>query len=330
MISFGVIIKPFLLPALTAIIIAVICSPVNRLFLRLLRGRKKLAALAATIVVALCILGPLSSLISIAAVNSVDAVKTVIGKLQAGQIAQALDRINTWVQNTATQVPGLQLEDLNIRARLLEIVSAIGSAVYQYSPKFFTATLTIFSGVILVVIFLFIFFLDGAGLCNALISLIPMKEEHKKILLQEITSVITGIFAGMIAAAFVQGMLIGIGYWIAGIANPLVWGVLAVGVTLIPVIGGPVMYVPPAVALMIGGHWYQGLFLLLYGILVVSTADNIIKPLALRGRVNVHPVLLALALIGGTLWLGAAGVIIGPMIVALMLAMIRIYRKEFL
>ena len=330
MIGFGVIIRPFLLPALAALIIAVICSPVNRVFLRLLRGRKRLAALAATCVVTLCILGPLSTLISIAAVNSVDAVKSVIRNLQVGQIAQAIDRINAWAQEAAAQVPGLQLEDLNIRARLLEIVSSIGSVLYQYSPKFFTATLTMVAGAVLIVIFLFVFFLDGARLCSALTSLIPLKDEHKNILLQEITSVITGIFAGMIATAFVQGLLIGIGYWIAGIANPLVWGVLAVGVTLIPVIGGPVMYVPPAVALMLGGHWYQGIFLLLYGILIVSTADNIIKPLALRGRVNLHPVLLALALVGGTLWIGAAGVIIGPMVVALMLAMIRIYRKEFL
>jgi len=134
----------------------------------------------------------------------------------------------------------------------------------------------------------------------------------------------------MVLTACAQGLLIGIGYWIAGISNPAVWGALAIGVTLIPVIGGPVMYVPPAAALIIGGHFYSGLFLLLFGVGIVSTVDNVIKPLAMRGKVNVHPVLLALALVGGTFWLGTAGIIVGPVVVALMLAMIRIYRKEFL
>jgi len=330
MISFGVIIKPFLMPALTALIIAVICWPVNRVVLRFARGRRILSAILATVVVTLCILVPLSTLITFAVVNSVGAVKTIIGKLEVGHIAQALDQINAWIQAKAAQVPGLELPEVNLRARLLEIVSALGSLLYQYSPKVFTATLTIFFGAVLVVIFLFIFFLDGPGLYGALISVVPLKDEHKKILVEEITAVITGVFAGMIATACAQGLLIGIGYWIAGISHAVVWGVLAIGVTLIPVIGGPIMYIPPALALLIAGHWYQGIFLLLYGICIVSTVDNIIKPLAMRGKVNVHPVLLGLALVGGTAWLGAAGVIVGPMIVALMLAMLRIYRKEFL
>lgn len=330
MISFGVIIRPFLVPAMTALIIAVICWPVNRVFFRLLRGRKRLAASCATAVVALCILVPLSTMVTIATVNSVGAIKTVIGNLEVGQIARALDRVNAWVLEKAAQVPGLELVDLNIRGRLLEAASALGTFIYQYSPKVFTATINIFLSALLVVIFLFLFFLEGPALYTALISLVPLKGEHKEILVKEITAVISGVFAGMIATACAQGMLIGIGYWIAGISHAAVWGVLAVGITLIPVIGGPIMYVPPAIALMIGGHWYQGIFLMLYGICIVSTVDNIIKPLAMRGKVNVHPMLLALALIGGTIWLGAAGVIVGPMIVALMLAMLRIYRKEFL
>ena len=90
------------------------------------------------------------------------------------------------------------------------------------------------------------------------------------------------------------------------------------------------MYLPPAIALIVGGSMGRGLFLLLWGLALVSTIDNVIKPVVMRGKVNVHPVLLALAIIGGSLWLGAIGFIIGPVIVALLLAMLRIYRREFL
>jgi predicted PurR-regulated permease PerM len=90
------------------------------------------------------------------------------------------------------------------------------------------------------------------------------------------------------------------------------------------------MYLPASVALIIGGSMGSGIFLLIWGLTLVSMADNVIKPVVMRGKVNVHPVLLALAIIGGSIWLGAVGFIVGPVIVAMMLAMIRIYRREFI
>jgi len=330
LLAFGVIVKPFFLPALIAFLIAVICRPVNGFFCRLFKGRRMWSSLASTVVVSLCVLVPLVLVVTIAAVSAVGALKSVISQLQVGQIAHGIDAVGAWIQNQAARIPGVSLADLNLRAKLVEFLSSVGTAAYQYSPRVLTATVGVFTDFVLVIIFVFIFFAEGKALFSTIISLLPLAPEHKKIIVQEITSVITGTFTGMIATACTQGFLIGIGFWIAGIANPAVWGALAVGVTLIPLIGGPVMYVPPAAALIIGGHFYKGLFLLLYGVGIVSTIDNVIKPIAMRGKVNVHPVLLAMALIGGALWLGTAGIIVGPVIVALMLAMLAIYRREFL
>jgi len=330
MVAFGVIIQPFLVAALVALIITVICWPVNRLCIRLLRGRRYAAAGLATLLVWLCILGPLCTIITVAAMNAVDAVKAVISYLEVGSIAQGIDQANMWLQNKIAAFPQFIPAEFNIRAKMLEFLSSAGKIVYEYSPKVFTATAGVFVGFLMVVLFLFMFFAEGDQLQEALLSLLPLNPEHKQILIKEVAGVITGTFAGMVVTALAQGILIGIGYWIAGIDKPLVWGVVAIGVTLIPVIGGPVMYIPPAVALIIGGSMGKGIFLLIWGAGLVSMADNIIKPLVMRGKVNVHPVLLALAIVGGSMWLGAIGFIVGPVIVALMLAMIKIYRREFI
>ncbi len=330
MASFVVIIQPFLVAALVALIITVICWPINRLCIRLCRGRRYVAAGLATLLVFLCILGPLSTIITFAAVNAVEAVKAVISHLEVGSLAQAIDQANVWLQNKITAFPQFIPAEFNIREKLLEFLSSAGKVVYEYSPKVFTATAGFFAGFLLVVLFLFMFFAEGDSLQEALLSLVPLNPEHKQVLTREVAGVITGTFAGMVATALAQGVLIGIGYWIAGIANPLVWGVVAIGVTLIPVIGGPVMYIPPAIALIMGGSMGKGIFLLIWGIGLVSMADNVIKPVVMRGKVNVNPVLLALAIIGGSMWLGAIGFIVGPVIVALMLAMIKIYRREFI
>lgn len=330
MAAFAVIIKPFLVPALLALIITVICWPVNLLCVQLCRGRRYAAAVLATMLVSLCILAPLGTIIAVAASNAVDAVKAVIAHLQVGSVAQGIDQANLWLQNKIAAFPQFFPAELDIRAKLLEFLSGTGKVLYEYSPRVFSATAGMFAGFLLVVVFLFLFFAEGDKLQQTFLSLLPLDPEHKQVLTREVAGVISGTFAGMIVTAFAQGALIGIGYWIAGIANPLVWGVVAIGVTLIPVVGGPVMYMPPAVALLIGGSPGRGLFLLLWGAALVSTVDNVIKPLVMRGRVNVHPVLLALAIIGGSIWLGAIGFIVGPVIIALLLAMLRIYRREFI
>jgi predicted PurR-regulated permease PerM len=234
------------------------------------------------------------------------------------------------MQAKMAALPQFVPAELNIRAKLLEFLGAAGKVAYEYSPKVFSATAGLVTGFLLVEIFLLMFFAEGDRLQQVLLSLIPLEPEHKQVLTKEVSGVITGTFAGMLVTALVQGILIGIGYWIAGIDNAFVWGVVAVGVTLIPVIGALAMYLPPAVALIVGGSMGSGIFLLIWGFALVSMADNIVKPVVMRGKVNVHPVLLALAIIGGSLWLGAVGFIIGPVIVALLLAMLRIYRREFL
>ncbi len=330
MVAFAAIIRPFLLPALVAFLIAIICYPIHNLFLRWCRGRKYAASLLSTIAVFLCILIPLGTIVTIAAVNSVDAVSAITAKLEVGKIAQTFDVATVWIQTKLSTLTGAPQINFDLRARLVDFLTSLGKFASQYFLMVFTATANIVIGLVLIVVFIFVFFAEGKNLIDSILGLLPLADTHKQILAREIGSVITATFLAMIVTSVVQGILIGVGYWIVGIAKPFVWGVLAVGVTLIPMIGGPVMYVPAAIALIIGGHLLSGVFLLAYGIGIVSMVDNIIKPLVLRGKVDVHPVLLALSIIGGGMWAGVAGIIIGPVVVVLMLSMLRIYRQEFM
>jgi len=330
MAAFIFIIRPFLVPALIALIITVICWPVNRLCIRLCRGRRYAAAFLSVVLVLVCILGPLGTIIGFAATNAASAIKTAMSHMEAGSVAHTVDHVNLWLQGKLNAFPQILPAGFDMRARLLEFMSTAGKFAYEYSPKVFSATAGVVTGMVLVLLFLLIFFAEGERLQQALLSLLPLDPEHTQALTKEISGVITGTFAGMVITAIVQGLLIGIGYAIAGIDNALAWGVVAIGVTLIPVIGAPAMYLPPAAALLFSGSPFRGIFLLVWGLALVSMADNIIKPLVMRGKVNVHPVLLALVIIGGSLWLGAIGFIIGPVIAAMMLAMLRIYRREFI
>lgn len=329
MIAFIAIIRPFLLPLLFATLIVVICNPVYQRILKFFKGKRYPSALVATILVLLCVIIPLGTAVAVIISNASTVAGHATSQLEGGQIAETIDRANTWLTATAHQYENYLPGDFNLRTALVELFKSLGKKAYQYSPRVVAATASATVGVLLLVIFVFMLFVEGGRIYNAMISLIPLEDSHKRILACEIQSVIAGTFLGMIGTSLAQGILIGIGFWIAGISNPFVWGLVAVGITLVPVMGGPLMYVPASVLLLLSGKTGSGIFLLAYGMAVVSTVDNVVKSLVMHGKVKTNPLLLALALIGGGMWLGPAGVIIGPLVVALMIACLKIYEREF-
>jgi len=154
MLAFAAIIKPFILPALIAFLIAVICWPVNRMYFQWLGRRRQLAAVVATCTIALCILVPLGILIAIATMNAVDAIGALTSKLEAGRVAQAIDIANGWIQEKIRDVSGEGMPEFNLRSRLLAFLTTVGSLAYQYSPQVFTATANLAAGLVMVVLFM--------------------------------------------------------------------------------------------------------------------------------------------------------------------------------
>ncbi|PIR16376.1 MAG: hypothetical protein COV46_08575 [Deltaproteobacteria bacterium CG11_big_fil_rev_8_21_14_0_20_49_13] len=328
-VAFARILKPFFIPAFLGLLIVIIFNPIYGLFLRLVGGKRYLASFFTTILVSLCIITPFAIIVGIIMANMNSVIHYISIQLQSGEFSGVVDQANLWVAAKASEYSDWLPSDFNLRAELLVVLASLSKVFYQYSPRVVAATASMISGVFLMVIFMFALFAQGPNIYRTIISLTPLKDEHKDILSEEIRRVISGTFLGMVATAIAQGILIGIGFAIAGISNPVVWGLVAIGVTMIPVVGGPLMYVPAAIGLIITGDVGWGIFILVYGIGLVSMADNFIKPLVMRGAVHVNPLLLALCLVGGGLWLGPVGIIIGPLVGVLLLSMIDIYQREF-
>lgn len=326
------IIKSFLLPGVFSILIAIIADPIYRFFLKTVRNHRYIAAFLATTIVSLCVVIPFTVILLVIASNITEVIKNIIEQLESGQLAHAIDNANLWLRERLSFISSIlpvEYDTLNIREMLLNALKIVGKDVYGFSSGFVKMTVSIAAGLILTVILIFTFFAEGSAILKYLLSLIPLSEEHKNLLTRETRQVISGTFLGMIATAFAQGFLSGVAYWLVGFSNPALWALVGVVVTLIPVIGGPTMYVPASIGLFLTGSYGKAVFLFLFGVGIISTVDNIIKPLIMRGKVDVHPVLLGLCLIGGGLWAGLVGIIIGPLVAALMLAMLRAYKREF-
>ena len=143
------------------------------------------------------------------------------------------------------------------------------------------------------------------------------------------------VIYGSIIIAIIQGTLGGIGFAIFGVPSPLLWGVVMIFASLIPYIGSSIIWFPAALMLIFNGYFnseinpiIKGILLILYGILIVGTADNILKPKIIGDKGGLHPVLVLLGVVGGLSFLGFIGMFVGPIILAMLVVFIKIYEEE--
>jgi predicted PurR-regulated permease PerM len=178
-------------------------------------------------------------------------------------------------------------------------------------------------GFMLMLFLLFFFLRDGAAMQQRLIHLIPMPETRKLELLEYLGNVTRAVVFGTLLTALLQGTLVGIGLAIVGLPSAVVFGVLAAGLALLPVGGTAFVWVPATLILAVQGRYGAALFLLLWGVLLVGLIDNFLKPLLISGRAEVPTLAAFLGVLGGLAAFGPIGMFLGPVFLALTIALLR-------
>jgi predicted PurR-regulated permease PerM len=158
--------------------------------------------------------------------------------------------------------------------------------------------------------------------------LLPLTRERKEKMAFEIKSAAHAAIYGQISIALLQGALGGLGFFIVGIGNPVFWGFIMTIMAFIPVTGTGIVWFPAAIMQLINGNILGGIFLLAYGFIVVSGIDNLIRPKIIAGKAKIHPVIALLGVLGGLKLFGFFGIIIGPLIAAIFIAMAGFFVKE--
>lgn len=128
---------------------------------------------------------------------------------------------------------------------------------------------------------------------------------------------------GVLAAAVGQGLFLSLGFWFVGVRSPALWGAVGGLASIIPVVGAPLVWVPVAIAYFLMGSYWKALALGIWGALVVGSIDNVLRPLVVGSRDKHHPVLIALAAIGGAYAFGPLGILLGPLVVSLAAALLK-------
>jgi predicted PurR-regulated permease PerM len=211
-----------------------------------------------------------------------------------------------------------QLEGYVVTAakRLLEALAGSGGAVML------GALGTIVSFVLMLFVLFFVL-RDGPVLAQQVVRFLPIEPRLRGRLWQHLIDVTRAVFMGIGLTALVQGVLLGIGFAIAGLPSPLVFGVLGALFALVPVVGTAVVWLPGTLWLLAHGDAGHAIFLAAWGVLAVGSVDNFLRPILISGRVEVPTLAVFIGVMGGLAAFGFVGLFLGPIVLGLLVALFR-------
>ncbi len=329
LIGFGVMMGDFLEPAGLALVGAVMLRPWQIRMERWLRGRRYVAAGCAVLLALGLVLLPLGGMIARIVVELVRFSQGLGEYLHQGQLAQSIDALEAWL---LAHVPlqGVLGDGWSLRPSLIAASAQLGHSLYQFSPHIVLSTASFGAHVILWMIFLFVFCADGPQLYQLFVDLLPFERRHERHIASEVRGMITAVFLGMLATSAMNALLMWIAFAVCRLPNAFLWGLITFGFSFVPVVGAFSIWCGGALYLLLLGKWATALGLAMFGIVIIAQADNIVKPLVMRGAVKIHPILLLLGILGGLRSLGPTGLIFGPVFIAILTAALQIYRQEYL
>lgn len=321
-----VIARPFLTPIMTATLLAIAIYPMYRRLTLSISNRSG-AALAATFLVLVAILTPTVLIVNKLAHET----REVYGWLNEKQsmeggwreyLGHMADPAVSWV---ATKT-GMSEEQL--RKTALDRLQTFSAALLDWAKSL---ALNIGSTVVdTVIMLLTLFFLlrDGEYIRQRIGSIVPIEPHRYEQLVDTIAASIAANLYGVLAVAAAQGTLGAIGYTIAGLPSVMLWSVATALFSMIPLAGAASVWVIASLYLLAIGNWGKALFLACWGAGLISTADNVVRPLVLSGRVKLHTLLIFFSLLGGVRAFGIIGLFMGPIIVSVAMALLKILEEE--
>ncbi|MEE3369257.1 MAG: AI-2E family transporter [Planctomycetota bacterium] len=185
----------------------------------------------------------------------------------------------------------------------------------------------IFGGIITIV-GLYFFLVDGPAMTKSTMRLSPLDDRHELELIAEFDRISRAVVVATLLAAVVQGLLAGIGYWFAGLESVFLLTLVTMVLAMVPFVGAAAVWMPVSLWLLVEGNYWAGGLLAVYGFTVVSAADNLIKPIVLHGQSQLHPLLALLSVLGGVQALGPIGIVVGPLVVAVLQTLLNILHRE--
>lgn len=327
------LLSPFFTPLLAATTLSLIFFPLHRKVHSWMPARPNIAAFLSTLFILLIVVVP----------------TLAFAWLMVKESAVVYPAAQAWVQSVrdnptegflpAMPAPMQRLWDkasyylttweIDPQDIFLKNIDQLGGRISAFGTKMIKNLLFLVFDVGVTAFTLFFFFRDGPRMGKFVTDLIPMEPTHKQLVLGRLAQTLSAVVRGVFITASVQGLLAGVGFAVAGLRFSVLLGFTSAFLALIPFVGPTFVWLPTAAYVFLSGSPVKGVLLFLWGAFVISLADNFLRPILIGEKAKLPVFLLFFGILGGLQMYGPIGILMGPLIIASVLAFAKIYREQF-
>ena len=313
------LVYPFV-PAITwALVLAMLAHPLHERILARFKKWPSISAALAVTVVTLAIALPATVLVRQVGSEAVASIATVRKLVDTDRWKLAIERF-PWLAPVREWIEREVDLDEQVRQATGAVARGVRGALYGAMDFAITALVTLF--------LLFYFVRDKYRILRVLEQLVPLSPRESEQVRNNIRDTLGAVVFGTLAVAVVQGTLGGLMFWWLGLPSPILWGAVMAILAILPLFGAALIWVPAAASLAINGEWDKALLLTAWGTLVVGLIDNLLYPLLVKNSLRIHTVPVFIGVLGGVFAFGATGFVLGPLVLALAMALIDIWRRR--
>lgn len=325
----GWLLSPFASTILAAVVVVMVAWPVYAWILARVGGRAGMASVLTMLLLVIGVVGPVGLALWL--------VITEMGALLVGMrdsLTELPARFSVWIDSAevASAYHRITADTRTPSQALSDALHAAVNPALQGAGSLAQAALNNVGGALLrLLLFLLVLgtlFQGGPTLADRVQRLVPMAVDAQARVWDKLSRFARGFVVAALLVAVLQGTLATIGYALGGVESPLVWGILTGIVSVVPVVGTSLVWIPLAAVRFAQGDTSGGVLVLAWSVVVVGSADNFLRPLVIGRSASVHPTLIFLAVFGGIASFGLSGLLIGPMLMATLLALLQLYEES--
>ncbi|MBI5753733.1 AI-2E family transporter [Candidatus Peregrinibacteria bacterium] len=330
-IFFFQILSPFLTVIFIGAVLCIAFHPLYKRILKLFRGWEGTASFVTCLLVILLTVVPLTIFVILMAGEAVSTYQAVQAKINSGLFDKYLQwQHGGFFYDLNEKVKSVvDLEKIDIKQTVLDMAQSLSTFLVAQAANLIKSISDFFVDLFILLFSMFYFFKDGEKIVSKIKSMSPLPSLYEGELFDRITAMSKAILFGVFLTAILQGAVGAIGFVIAGISNPIFWGTAMAFFSLLPLIGTAFVWVPAGVILLIMGQYGAGIFLFIWGAVVISLVDNFARPYLIGGKAKTYPLLVFFVIMGGIWTMGLQGVVIGPIVLMLLMSFLHIYEAEY-
>ncbi|RJQ50156.1 MAG: AI-2E family transporter [Nitrospiraceae bacterium] len=319
------IMNPFLITIAWSMVITIIFYPVYSVFLRYIK-QSWAASLVTLLIILLVMMGPFTFIVSSLTGEITHLYSTIE---QRGIDSVANIQSHPMLQDLTQKLSSYKLlQGINLQESIVKTLKSIGEYFVKHVSNVFTNAFLLVMNFIIMCLTIYYFLIDGHKFIEYLKKILPFSEKQKARLVDRVKETVIAAVYGQLAVGIVQGTLGGIAFWVLEMSSPVFWGTVMAIISFVPLFGTLLIWGPAGVILILSESYAKGIGLLLFGALVISSVDSVLKPLIIGGKAKLHTLLVFFSVLGGIKFLGFLGFILGPLIAALCLSIFEIYSDE--